>query len=112
MNSVSNIDTLSIIDKAVRLGFEFSDMQEVQDVRYAAEEFIKLQKNKCLPGQKVSFKILKIEDTVKQGSEVELNKTFIGEISKNLNEVYFTDAAACDWIFYIGDTCELIEILD
>lgn len=103
-----NSETLSIIQHAVRLGFAFEDIQEIQDIRFAAEEFIEEKESRHTPGQKVKFKVLKIEDSRKQGSEIEIEKEFEGEISSNLKEIYFTDKANCQWIFYIGDTCELI----
>lgn len=109
INACNNSETLQIIQHAVRLGFEFLDIQEIQDIRFAAEEFIKEKESQHTPGEKVKFRILKIEDTRKQGSEVEINAELKGEISTNLKEIYFTDKADCEWIFYIGDTCELVN---
>lgn len=108
INALNNSETLQIIQHAVRLGFEFLDIQEIQDIRFAAEEFIEAKEREHTPGEKVKFKILKIYDTRKQGSEIEIDKEFEGEISSNLKEIYFTDKANCEWVFYIGDTCELI----
>ncbi len=104
-----NNETLLIIQHAVRLGFEFEDIQEIQDIRFAAEEFIEEKESVHTPGEKVKFKVLKIEDARKQGSEVEIGAEFKGEISSNLKEIYFTDKANCEWVFYIGDTCELVN---
>ena len=39
-NNFDNFNTLHIIQKAVRLGFVFHDIQEIQDIRFAAEEYI------------------------------------------------------------------------
>jgi len=109
INAFNNNETLQIIQHAVRLGFEFFDIQEIQDIRFAAEEFIEKKEKEYTPGQKVKFKILKIEDYRKQGSEVEIGNEFEGELSPSLKEIYFTDKANCEWIFYIGDTCELVN---
>lgn len=42
----TNTETLLIIQRAVSLGFEFHDTQEMQDVRFAAEEFLDTEKEK------------------------------------------------------------------
>lgn len=44
-NFVDNFNTLHIIQKAVSLGFEFHDIQEIQDIRFSAEEYLKKNKN-------------------------------------------------------------------
>ena len=47
-NLVDNLNTLHIIQKAVRLGFVFHDIQEIQDIRFAAEEFIEKNKHNSI----------------------------------------------------------------
>ena len=56
-NSNNNEKTLNTIQQAVRLGFKFHDTQEIQDIRYAAEEYLSKTKIKVTPGRKVDFKI-------------------------------------------------------
>lgn len=57
--------------------------------------------------EKVNFIITSFEDVRKQGSELELNKVYTGEITPDQSKVYYTDNAQCDWVFYVGDTCVL-----
>lgn len=55
----------------------------------------------------VEFKVLKLEDFPKFGSEV-----FVGAYLKGLldkDKIYYTDCRNTDWIFYVNDTCQLIQ---
>ena len=63
-NLVDNLNTLHIIQKAVRLGFVFHDIQEIQDIRFAAEEFIEKNKNNSIKD---------IEDIKKENKKVDKN---------------------------------------
>lgn len=57
---------------------------------------------------KVQFKILTIEDTRKQGSEINTYGVFEGELIEA--KVFYTDKTGTEWIFYPGDTCILEPI--
>lgn len=41
MVNKDNSKTIKIIQEAVSLGFDFHDTQEIQDIRFAAKEFLK-----------------------------------------------------------------------
>ncbi len=55
---------------------------------------------------KVTFKVLRFEDSRSSSSELEIGRTYLGQIDKN--KVYYTDQAGDNWIFYINDTCEIV----
>lgn len=57
----------------------------------------------------VKFKVLEVCDTRKEGSQVEVGAVLRGQINNDNTKVFFTDRANCEWIFYIGDTCELVN---
>jgi hypothetical protein len=54
------------------------------------------------------FKVLQITDTRKHGSELMVGNTYRGELDSSGTKVYYTDRADSKWIFYVGETCELI----
>lgn len=54
------------------------------------------------------FKVTEVCDTRKQGSEIADGKILLGDLSPCSTKVFYKDGADTDWIFYIGDTCELI----
>lgn len=53
------------------------------------------------------FRILKVEDIRKGNSVVAVGNELVGNLSGCQTKIYFTDNENVDWIFYIGDTCEL-----
>ena len=56
--------------------------------------------------RKVPFIITQFLDPRKQGSELELNKTFLGELhTEEVDKIYYTDVVGTEWIFYPGETC-------
>lgn len=55
------------------------------------------------------FIVAKINDIRKKGSEIALNRIFIGRLSKDKKKVYYTDNVDCDWCFYVGDTCSIVQ---
>lgn len=57
----------------------------------------------------VTFAVLKVEDTRKTGSTVEIGKVLKGFYYENCNTVYFSDINGQDWSFYVNDTCKIIE---
>lgn len=57
----------------------------------------------------VKFKVLQVIDSVKQRSQVKIGAVLNGDLSSNGKLVYFTDKANCEWIFYVGDTCEIVK---
>lgn len=58
---------------------------------------------------KVKFYINQILDTRKQGSDIQYNRIFVGELQNNTKKIYYTDEADCDWCFWIGKTCTVID---
>lgn len=58
---------------------------------------------------KVNFKVIEVCDTAKTGSEVKEGAVLTGELNELRNRIQFTDAAGCDWIFYPGDTAEILD---
>lgn len=55
---------------------------------------------------KVTFKVLRFEDSRSSQSELEIGGIYTGEIYKNI--VYYTDQTGDTWAFYVNDTCELV----
>lgn len=56
--------------------------------------------------KKVFFTVLKIEDSRKSDSVLETGVEYIG--NSDGKRVYWTDSGSDqDWIFYIGDTCQI-----
>lgn len=58
---------------------------------------------------KVNFKVTEACDIRKQGSEVAVGAILTGEIDATGHRVFYTDRADVEWIFYVGDTCEIIN---
>jgi hypothetical protein len=58
---------------------------------------------------KVKFKVKEVCDSRKQGSNVSVDAVLVGFTDKSGKRVYYRDAAYIDWIFYVGDTCEIVE---
>lgn len=59
--------------------------------------------------KKVNFMVTSFEDTRKHGSELKLNTVFRGKITPDGSQIYFTDNAECDWVFWVGDTCIIVD---
>lgn len=57
--------------------------------------------------QKVKFKILKLEDFASSGSEVCIGALLEGNHYNG--KIYYTDCTDTHWIFYVGDTCEILN---
>lgn len=55
------------------------------------------------------FKVLSLEDKRSERSELMVGNTYIGELSANNQKVFYTDRTDDIWVFYVGDTCELIS---
>lgn len=55
----------------------------------------------------VKFKVTEICDTRKSGSSVELNALLEGSFDGK-NSVFYNDVNGQEWVFYVGDTCELV----
>lgn len=59
--------------------------------------------------QDVKFKVTKIEDSRKNGSTIEIGSIYDGILNKNNNAVWFNDVNDQSWVFWVNDTCELID---
>ena len=57
----------------------------------------------------VKFKVTEVCDIAKQGSEVAVGNILKGELEKGNHRIFYTDKANCQWIFYVGDTCEIVN---
>ena len=57
----------------------------------------------------VKFKVTEVCDITKQGSEVAVGNILKGEIENGNRRIFYTDKANCQWIFYVGDTCEIVN---
>lgn len=60
INAFNNSETLQIIQHAILLGFEFLDIQEIQDIRFAAEEYINNVNSHYPPKEKKNEKSLEV----------------------------------------------------
>ncbi len=58
---------------------------------------------------KVKFKITEVCDFRRQSSNVAVGAGLVGFTDKSGKRVYYKDAAYVDWIFYVGDTCEIVD---
>lgn len=58
-------------------------------------------------GDKVKFKVLKLEDYANAGSEVCIDAILYGHHYKG--KIYYTDCTENEWIFYVNDTCEILN---
>lgn len=59
---------------------------------------------------KVSFKVTRLLDPVKQGGKLKVGGVFSGTLTKGLvDRVEFEDANGLEWVFYPGETCEIID---
>lgn len=58
---------------------------------------------------KVKFKVLELIDHRSEGSELEVGNVYTGKVEND--KVYYQDKTGDDWIFYPGDTCEIMEVL-
>lgn len=56
----------------------------------------------------LKFEITRFEDSRKTLCELEINGIYYGELDESGKRVYYTDQAGVNWIFYVGDTCNLI----
>ena len=56
----------------------------------------------------VKFKVTEVCDIRKQGSEVAVGNILTGEIDATGHRVFYKDRADVEWIFYVGDTCEIV----
>lgn len=55
------------------------------------------------------FEVLKIVDIRKTGSKIEVGSTLKGLYYPQNGSIFFTDDNGQDWVFYVGDTCRIIE---
>lgn len=56
------------------------------------------------------FKVTDIIDKRNWGSSLEVGKVYSGMHNPNNKAVYWTDPRnSQDWVFYVGDTCELVN---
>lgn len=55
----------------------------------------------------VKFILLKIEDKRPTGCELHVGNLYEGLQSDDYR-IHYTDRTGTDWIFYIGDTCEIV----
>ncbi|NBA78595.1 hypothetical protein [Flectobacillus sp. BAB-3569] len=58
----------------------------------------------------VRFRVLAIEGKRSTNSDIQVGGTYVGEANDLRNRVYYTDQAGDDWIFYVDDTCEIIDL--
>lgn len=57
----------------------------------------------------VKFRVLELVDSVKQNSELIVGNVYHGQLSADGKTVYYRDKAEVDWIFYVDDTCEIVN---
>ncbi|NUQ82031.1 MAG: hypothetical protein HUU10_10505 [Bacteroidetes bacterium] len=60
------------------------------------------------PSKQVVFRVLQLVDGPKSKSELLVGENYIGELEESGKRVFYTDMAKVDWIFYVGDTCEIV----
>lgn len=58
--------------------------------------------------QEVIFKVTELIDPVGSGSSLEVGKTYKGYQSDNT--VFFDDVNGKNWCFYVGKTCEIVNV--
>lgn len=56
----------------------------------------------------VRFRVLSLDDFRSHGSELVVGGEFDGEIDSSGKRVYYKDKTSDEWVFYVGDTCELL----
>lgn len=54
------------------------------------------------------FIVTEICDTRKTGSTVSIGKILKGELDSSGRQIYFDDVNGQQWVFWVGDTCELM----
>ena len=61
-------------------------------------------------GVPAKFKVTEIIDKRNWGSTLEIGRTYDGTYTASNGTVYWTDPAnGQEWVFWVGDTCELIK---
>lgn len=65
-------------------------------------------------GMLVKFRVLEILDKRQSNSSLEIGKIYIGKRDKNRQEViwWIDPMNEQEWVFYDGDTCEVLEELE
>lgn len=54
------------------------------------------------------FIVMEMCDPAKQGSVVKIGKVLKGSLDASGRRIYFEDANEIEWVFFVGDTCELM----
>lgn len=60
--------------------------------------------------QTIRFRLLSIDEPRSSQSDLEVGGIYIGEVNDLRNRVYYTDKAGDEWVFYIGNNCEILEL--
>ncbi|MAR57227.1 MAG: hypothetical protein CMM93_08600 [Rickettsiales bacterium] len=59
---------------------------------------------------KVTFRVTRLIDPVKQGGKVRVGGEYKGVLTESVvDRVDFTDTNGTEWVFYPGETCEIIS---
>jgi hypothetical protein len=56
----------------------------------------------------IKFKVTEVCDIRKEDSEVAVGNILKGEIDASGQRVFYKDRSDVEWIFYVGDTCEIV----
>jgi hypothetical protein len=59
--------------------------------------------------RRVKFKVLEVNDIVKQGSEVRVGAILTGMFNPLRQRIDYIDSAGCEWCFYVGDSAEILD---
>lgn len=57
----------------------------------------------------VKFKVISLDDARSHGSEMAVGNEYSGEMDESGSRVFYTDKANDDWVFYVGDSCEIVN---
>lgn len=79
-----------------------NDNSEYKIARFKTEE-------PFVGGGEVHFVVNELLDPTGHGSVLEVGKVFVGVLDdKRNNIIHFTDANEREWIFFVGDTCDIV----
>lgn len=57
----------------------------------------------------VTFIVTKLEELIEMTSTIKCGKPYHGVLNLNTNAVWFDDDNGKSFVFWVGDTCELLE---
>lgn len=59
--------------------------------------------------QQVEFQIVKILDSRKSGSIIEVGAIYTGDLDPTGRCIWFSEPNGQEWVFYIGESCTIVN---